>query len=596
MEKLSLERTFPPAPTTTRGQGIHIGADKKGEKICYPSGQTIVVRSLTKPDECDLYTGHAHDTTVAKFSPSGYYIASGDVAGWVKIWASKRNEDGDYILKAEYQALSGAIKDLAWSPDNQRMIAVGDGKDSFCRAFLVDSGATVGEIGGHGARVNSCDFKSSRPFRVVTCGDDKLINVFNGPPFKFAKQIDKHTNSVNCVRYSPAGDKFVAVSSDKTAFVYDGKTGDEVGQLKIDHKGSVYTCCWSPDGSQIMTASADKTVKVFNAESGDCVQTYKFADKPTTVDMQVGCVWAGEHMVSVNLNGDIFFLDPANPDKPKAVWPGHKKTINGMCCEGSTVITADNEGRVIVWDTQSGIGSEFKGKNHDGKSIKDCDVADGMVYTVGGDQALIVSKLGSSEFGEKVHKFNGMPVSAGLVCATSKEIALFKDGALVTSKDFENATCSAVSPNRELCAIGTSDAKVHLFSISSGSFEPKFVLEQHKFPLTALSFSADNSLICTADKRGPGGNICLWDVATGELKQKDWVFHNAAVQAVTISPSQEHVVSGGLDNHLIKHKIDGSERAKTQMAHSQAVLNLLYLDASVVVSSGAEFSLKLWKA
>ena len=36
-------------------------------------------------------------------------------------------------------------------------------------------------------------------------------------------------------------------------------------------------------------------------------------------DMQVGCVWVGDQMISVSLSGFINYLDPANPDKPKKI-------------------------------------------------------------------------------------------------------------------------------------------------------------------------------------------------------------------------------------------------------------------------------------
>ncbi len=32
------------------------------------------------------YTAHTTQTSVARFSPSGFYIASGDVSGTVKVW------------------------------------------------------------------------------------------------------------------------------------------------------------------------------------------------------------------------------------------------------------------------------------------------------------------------------------------------------------------------------------------------------------------------------------------------------------------------------------------------------------------------------
>jgi hypothetical protein len=52
-----------------------------------------------------------------------------------------------------------------------------------------DSGSTVGEFDGHSKRTLSCDFKPTRPFRIVTCGEDFLANFYEGPPFKFKHSI-----------------------------------------------------------------------------------------------------------------------------------------------------------------------------------------------------------------------------------------------------------------------------------------------------------------------------------------------------------------------------------------------------------------------
>jgi WD40 repeat protein len=58
-----------------------------------------------------------------------------------------------------------------------------------------DSGSTVGDFDGHSKRVLSCDFKPTRPFRIVTCGEDFLANFYEGPPFKFKHSIRSALNS-----------------------------------------------------------------------------------------------------------------------------------------------------------------------------------------------------------------------------------------------------------------------------------------------------------------------------------------------------------------------------------------------------------------
>lgn len=150
----------------------------------------------------------------------------------------------------------------------------------------------MGEFDGHSRRVLSCAIKPTRPFRIVTCGEDFLVNFYEGPPFKFklSSRSDipnicslslkkentflflacvfsnclrvccllvnrEHSNFVNCVRFAPDGSKFITVSSDKKGIIYDGKTCEILGELSSDdgHKGSIYAVSWSPDGQQVLT-------------------------------------------------------------------------------------------------------------------------------------------------------------------------------------------------------------------------------------------------------------------------------------------------------------------------------------------------------
>jgi len=93
-------------------------------------------------------------TSVAKFSPSGYYIASGgsspnetvayvDVTGTVRVWDAVGS---DMTMKTETKVISGRINDIAWDGESRRIIAVGDGKERYGHAFTFDSGNTVGEV------------------------------------------------------------------------------------------------------------------------------------------------------------------------------------------------------------------------------------------------------------------------------------------------------------------------------------------------------------------------------------------------------------------------------------------------------------------
>jgi len=280
---MSVETTYACQPATTRGQCTHLGADSEGKRLIYTSGRNVIIRDIDDPFNCVVYRDHGANVTAAQFAPSGYYVCSGDARGNVRIWAT----NDDRTLKAEYQMLSGAVKDICWSPDNQRIVVVGEGKEQFGKAFIWDTGSSVGEISGHAKTLNSVAFRPARPFRVMTGGEDFMVNYFEGPPFKFKAQAKEHSNFVNCVRYSPDASYCVSVGSDKKIVFYEGKTGELAKTIENAHAGSIYACSWSPDSKKLLTSSADKSVKIWNVETKECEKTFKLGNSINEMQVRV---------------------------------------------------------------------------------------------------------------------------------------------------------------------------------------------------------------------------------------------------------------------------------------------------------------------
>ena len=55
-----------------------------------------------------------------------------DQNGKIRIWDTTQKE---HILKKEYQFLSGPIRDIGWSTDNQRLAVVGEGRERYVLVF-----------------------------------------------------------------------------------------------------------------------------------------------------------------------------------------------------------------------------------------------------------------------------------------------------------------------------------------------------------------------------------------------------------------------------------------------------------------------------
>ena len=246
-----------PSPSTERGKSTQLSVDSKGERLAYANNKSIFLRSIDDPAVSTQYTQHTATTTVARFAPSGYYIASGDVTGTVKVWDCV----GEGATKGSYQ-ITRSITDLAWDGDSQRIIAVGDGKERFGHCISWDSGNTVGEITGHSAQINSVSIRQQRPLRAVTGSDDTSLVFFHGAPFKFNTSLrGQHNRFVYGVAFSPDGSTLVSVGADKKICIYDGKTGEVKGQIGDgEHKGSIFAVSWAKDSKRFVTSSAGKAL------------------------------------------------------------------------------------------------------------------------------------------------------------------------------------------------------------------------------------------------------------------------------------------------------------------------------------------------
>lgn len=187
---LHLGAVIPPNPTTVRGQAAKISLSPKGDRLAYCNGRSVVVTSLpglNTPSTTIIYSQHPHPVSVARFSPSGAYIASADTSGLVRIWDILGSEQ---ILKAEYRPFSGVVRDLAWDGESKRIAVVGEGREKFGAFFLVDSGSSCGELGGHGKVVSCVALKSARPFKAVSGGDDTKVVFFAGVPYKVSSLLE----------------------------------------------------------------------------------------------------------------------------------------------------------------------------------------------------------------------------------------------------------------------------------------------------------------------------------------------------------------------------------------------------------------------
>ncbi|CAG8532420.1 8346_t:CDS:10, partial [Racocetra persica] len=563
---------------------VQLGSDPKGESLLYTNGKTVIIRNLANPAVATEYTGHSAQATVARYSPSGYYVASGDIHGNVRIWDATQDEK---ILKNEVKVISGRINDIAWDSESKRMIAVGDGKERYGRAFLFDTGSSVGEISGHTKVINSVSIRQQRPFRAATASDDFSVVFLHGVPYKHNLTIRDHTAFVQSVKFSPDGEKLVTVGSDKKVFLYEGKTGSKLSCLSDavatdSHKGSIFAVSWSPDGKQLLTSSGDKTAKIWDIEAQKVVQTFGFSD--TIDDQQVGNFWEGEYIISLSLSGDINYLDQKSPSPVKVV-KGHQKAITAFTqSEDSTLFTGSYDGLGGNTHTNSVTQLTSQGKK---------------VVSVGMDDTVRMIDVDVKSFGTSVIPTGALPkgvtVSENkIVVATINDIQLISNDKCIFSIKVQSPPGAiAINPACTEIAVGSEDAKVRIYKLNEDKLEEQEEkLSSNRGAITAIAYSPNGSLLAVGDSQG---KIYVYDANSKKVNISEWVFHTARIYAIAWSPDSLHLVSSSLDTNIYVWSVEKpSNRIAIKGAHQVSVSGVTFLDNNTVSSVGQDACLKTW--
>ncbi|XP_032573936.1 actin-interacting protein 1 isoform X2 [Drosophila sechellia] len=592
------ENIYATLPRTQRGQPIVLGADPKGKNFLYTNGNSVIIRNIENPAIADVYTEHSCAVNVAKYSPSGFYIASGDASGKIRIWDTVNKE---HLLKNEFQPIAGPIKDISWSPDNQRIVAVGEGRERFGHVFMSETGTSVGEISGQSKSINSADFRPARPFRIVTGSEDNTIAVFEGPPFKFKMTKQDHSRFVQAVRYSPDGKFFASAGFDGKVFLYDGTSSELVGEFGSPaHKGGVYALAWKPDSTQLLTCSGDKTCRLWTVESRELVS--EFVMGTTVDDQQVSCLWQGDNLITVSLSGVITYLNVADPSKPLRVVKGHNKpiTVLGLSDDRSTIYTGSHDGVVTNWNSGSGTNDRITGTGH-GNQINGIAAWGDFVYTCGIDDSLRQFSVEGNSYTDYVVKLNCQPRGLAILrneniiaLACIKELTLVQDQKKIFSLPIKyEASSIAVNADTSDVAVGGDDQKLHIYTLKGGVLEPKVELD-HLGAVTDVSYSPDLKYLVACDAHR---KVVLYSVEEYKpAHNKEWGFHSARVNTVAWSPNSLLVASGSLDTTIIIWSVaNPAKHTIIKNAHPQSqITRLVWLDNNTVISTGQDCNTKVW--
>jgi WD40 repeat protein/tRNA A-37 threonylcarbamoyl transferase component Bud32 len=479
-------------------------------------------------------TGHAANVNAVAFSPDGGRLATASggydpqrrqYVGEARVWDARTGAVLLRLLRG-----SEPVSAVAFSPDGTRL-ATG-GHDKTARVWDARTGVALLEIRSQAQAVTCLAF--SPDGGRLACGELDAVRIYDaragslllevrGDPGAEPADFKSHLRAVSCLAFSPDGTRLVTGSTDKTAWVWDARTG--APRLRLTgHRLAVYGAAFSPDGQSLATASLDSTARVWDARVGGPL--LKLADDRMGASQPVFSP-AGTLLAAGGRGGVVRVWD-GRTGALLLDLPGHPGRDLGSLAfspDGARLTTTGSGGgvgpaEVKVWDATTGrLLREFRV----GGEVTSLAVSpDGA--RLGAADKDKVTRVWDAETGHLLTELKRAdPMTGPTFSPDGKRLATGTDtgtaylwdaqtGALLHELTGHNGHVfsAAFSPDGERLAVGSSYA-ARLWDVRDGSL--LLDLRGHPGWVYSVAFSPDGTRLVTADTTA----VRVWDARAGNL-------------------------------------------------------------------------------
>ena len=203
--------------------------------------------------------------------------------------------------------------------------------------------------------------------RIVTGSWDKTARIWDARSGAEIAVLTGHVDGVSSVAGTPDGSRIVTGSWDKTARIWDARSGAEIAVL-TGHTGLVKSVAVTPDSARIVTGSVDWTVRIWDAASGAAIAVLK---GHTDIVTSVAVTPDGARIVSGSEDKTVRIWD-AGSQAEIAVLKGHTDGVSSIAVtpDGARIVTGSFDETARIWDARSGAAiAVLRGHTDSVKSV-----------------------------------------------------------------------------------------------------------------------------------------------------------------------------------------------------------------------------------
>ena len=583
--------------TIEHGGYVHAMAVSGDGHLIATGANDMLIRLWNARDGSPAATLEGHEDAILNlaFSRHGRWLLSASYDGTARLWDVASGRE-----LANLQRHNWWVWQAAFSPDGNRIVTAS--QDGRAIVWRVEEGADrvtctpVTEFTAHRGPVHSVDF-APRGNLVASGGHDGRILLWNPDQVKpvdlkerIAGVVDSrppcielagHTAPVACVRFSPDGGRLLSAGDDDLVQIWDVAAGKLIKTLR-GHGGRVRSAAFSPDGRWVLSGGHDATARLWSIEGYREVRVLQAHVLRGHHDALLDARFSadGDRIVTASRDRTARTWDVATGSVLHELSEGHQwlATTALFHPDGRRLITCAGDDSTRIWNVATGTESLV---------LRDTGRNGALALSENGQLTLTGSDDGPAKL---------FDTESGELLQTLRLKLESTDGQSANGAHGTAVSALAFSHDERLVAVGDVSGTVHVWrhDEESSEYRPWHSFDNHSRRITAVTFLPDGSRLLTASL---DNTVAQWDLENGQELVPLILKHPRGVTSMALVPNQRQLVTACDDGKLRLWQIDES-RLLAEFAAAEGTINSVAVSPAGDLALSADATggkVRLWQ-